>query len=356
MTKLLRMGVLSPANIAIKRFLPALDKSTDFIFAGIAVSTPDERGDYENFSTDVLEEKCHLQRQKALAVVEKYGGKIFYSYRSLLENDTIDAVYIPLPPELHYKYANHALLHGKHIFMEKPFTVSLRQTRHLLKIAAASDIAVHENYMFVFHPQVDAILQYVSTMKLGELRRVDSCFGFPLREQSDFRYRKELGGGALLDCGGYTVKSLSLLFDKCKLIYASRIPADDTLVDTFGTVTALSDNGCVLNLAYGMDNAYLCELRLWGTKGFLTADRFFTPPPDFSPAIHIRYSNNKNEEIFVPPVDTFMQSLAHFRRCIANVTERQNNYLSIKLQAERIKTIRQFHGMPEASSGEWNLK
>lgn len=335
----LRIGVIAPASIAIKRFMPALRQNKYFIFAGVAFATFEERSEYETLSFDEIALKCQAQQKRAENMVKEYGGKIFKGYHSLLKSNEVDAVYIPLPPALHYKYAKIAVQNKKHIMLEKPFTVSKEYTEELLILSKENNIALHENYMFAFHSQIDMIHQYVNSGKLGEIRKADFNFGFPLRTEGDFRYRNELGGGALLDCGGYTIKAASIFFDNYDVICAHNIKSQKYSVDMFGTATLLSSNDCIINLAYGMDNAYLCELRLWGTKGLIWTERFFTPPPDLTLKIFVRFSDNNSEEIFVPSTDTFEASLSYFASCINNLAEREKNYNKIKIQSKRMQEI-----------------
>ena len=82
--------------------------------------------------------------------------------------------------------------------MEKPFTTSLQETERLLTLAAEKRLAVHENYMFLYHSQFAAIQKMIADGSLGEIRLYRMSFGFPMRGQGDFRYNKALGGGGTL--------------------------------------------------------------------------------------------------------------------------------------------------------------
>ena len=189
-----KIGVLCPSEIALRRFLPALQQSKAFEYAGVAVAAGGEW-----FGEPALEQVA-AEQAKAQKFVDSYGGKIFAGYGELLNNPEIGAVYIPLPPALHYEWAKKALLARKHVLLEKPFCTNMQDTAELLRLAAEKHLAVHENYMFVYHSQLDWIREHMA--ELGELRLIRIDFGFPFRGAGDFRYNKELGGGALLDCGG----------------------------------------------------------------------------------------------------------------------------------------------------------
>lgn len=97
------------------------------------------------------------EREKADSFQKKFGGKIFSGYRSLLESEEIDAVYLPLPPALHCEWGIRTLEHGKHLLVEKPSTTNVRDTKRLVKTASNDGLALHENYMFQYHTQLEEI-------------------------------------------------------------------------------------------------------------------------------------------------------------------------------------------------------
>ena len=190
---MIRIGVICPSEIAFRRFLPALLLCEDVSFAGVAVA---DQTEFEGATDEVLLKEL----EKARIMQTEFGGEIFSGYHSLIENDNVDAVYLPLPPALHYQWALRALQAGKHAFVEKPCTTSLKETEALVAMAKEKQLALHENYMFTFHRQMEQVLEIVDSGQLGEVRLYRIDFGFPLRDKADFRYNKVLGGGALLDC------------------------------------------------------------------------------------------------------------------------------------------------------------
>ena len=141
----IRIGVLCPSEIAFRRFMPALETLENFEYIGLAAATEREFTGADNDEVKISE------FEKARKFVSEYGGKIFNGYESLVCSDEIDAIYIPLPPTLHFKWAKKALENGKHVLLEKPFTTDLADTKTLVELAKEKDLAVHENYMFVYH-------------------------------------------------------------------------------------------------------------------------------------------------------------------------------------------------------------
>ena len=128
--KPLRLGIIGCADIARRRFMPAVLGTK-----GIqAVAVAEE----------------YDQRKLAL-FSEEYDLETVSGYEELINRQDIDAVYVPQPPAMHYQWAKLALQAGKHVLVEKPATVSAAQSEDLISIAAEKGLALHENYMFRYH-------------------------------------------------------------------------------------------------------------------------------------------------------------------------------------------------------------
>ena len=283
-------------------------------------------------------EQVVAEQTKAQKFVDSYGGKIFAGYGELLNNPEIGAVYIPLPPALHYEWAKKALLARKHVLLEKPFCTNMQDTAELLRLAAEKHLAVHENYMFVYHSQLDWIREHMA--ELGELRLIRIDFGFPFRGAGDFRYNKELGGGALLDCGGYTLKLAGYFLGDSARITTSQLNIRPEFgVDIGGSATLTNEQGLTAQVAFGMDNSYKCSLELWGSKGTLYTNRILTAPVGYEPQVVIKIRDN--EQVYTLPADdSFGKSIAYFDKCIENKAERVKHYAAIQRQAKLVAEIR----------------
>ncbi|RPF42150.1 hypothetical protein EDD70_2893 [Hydrogenoanaerobacterium saccharovorans] len=327
----IRIGVICPSEIAFRRFMPALKKHEGFEFVGIAYANDEEWFGKKSECNDhtVIEN----EHKKASIFADTYGGRVFDSYMKLLSSDEIDAVYIPLPPALHHKWAKKALEYGKHVLLEKPFTTSLKQTDELIALARKKKLALHENYMFQYHSQLDYIKQAITDKKIGELRSVSIQFGFPFRGANDFRYNKSLGGGALLDCSGYTIKLASLLLGDSARVVTSQLNYTDGFdVDIYGSGTIVNSDGLTAQLSFGMDNSYKCDLELWGSTGTLYTNRILTAPEGFEPLMTIKKGNGEITKKLSAD-DTFAKSIVAFSACVENSKCREENYKAIKRQA-----------------------
>lgn len=329
-----RIGIICPSEIAFRRFLPALKEAGCFEYAGVAIAGKEE---FVGATDEILAK----ERAKAQTFLDNYGGKIFEGYSTLIHSDGVDAIYLPLPPGLHYKWAKESLAAGKHILCEKPCTTALATTEDLIKDADAKCLAAHENYMFAFHDQLEAVNNIVKSGEIGDVRLYRISFGFPMRAQNDFRYNKALGGGALLDCGGYTLKYASMLLGPtATLKYAQSNIINGYSVDMYGSAAMVNAEGITAQIAFGMDHNYKCELEVWGSKGTLYTNRILTAPAGLVPEVIIR-KGNEEEKRPLPADDAFKKSIIHFCKCIEDAETRKANYETLLRQARLVEQFRQ---------------
>ena len=345
---MIKIGIVCPSEIAIRRFMPALKKAGEVMeFAGIGYASPEEWfGDVSKISPEAINEQQERERSKAQTFVDAYGGKLYQGYQKLIKSAEIDSVYLPLPPALHYKWAKMALESGKHVFLEKPSTTSLVDTESLIEIASKKGLVLHENYMFVFHDQLKVLDDVLKSGEIGDVRLYRICFGFPLRAKNDFRYNKVLGGGALLDAGGYTMKYANyLLGDTAKVVTAQVNHIDGYEVEMFGSCTMVNEHGLTAQLAFGMDNDYKCEVEIWGSKGTITSNRILTAPEGYTPTYTIK-KNQEYETRNLPADDAFLKSIKRFVECFYDNDRRIENYRIIhrqQINVEDFKILSNLH-------------
>ncbi len=314
---MIRLGIIGAADIAYKRFLPALAECTHFKYVGVASTSGNN----------------------SKKMMNDYGGEVWDSYDKLITNSDVDAIYIALPPALHFEWAKKAIQKGKHVLLEKPFTISQDETVKLISYAREKGVVVCENYSFIFHEQIEIIKKYINSNKIGAIRHYDIRFGFPRRAVEDFRYSKQLGGGALLDCGGYTIKLASLLLGNgCRVIASSLHNDTKSNVNLYGNSILVNEKGQIANIAFGMDNEYICSLEVWGSEGLMTAPRIFTAPSDFSPVIIVKKSGVQ-EIIHVTPCNQFTCMIQYFGQCMKDVRQKNQNYENIIAQSKLVDEV-----------------
>lgn len=286
----LRVGVLGCADIALRRMLPAFAASPAAALVAVASRDP----------------------AKAAATAARHGCRPVHGYEALLDDDTIDAVYVPLPAALHARWVEAALTAGKHVLAEKPLTTHAPTTARLLALARSRRRVLMENVMFVHHRRHTTVRTLVAEGAIGELRAFRAAFCVPRRPATDIRLRPELGGGALWDTGVYPLRAaLHHLGTGLRTTGAVLTRPDEHAVDTAGAALLHTPDGVPVHLDFGLDHVYLNAYEIVGSHGRIHVDRAFTPPPDHTPAIRLDTPDG-TRTVPVPPDDQVANSVAAF--------------------------------------------
>ena len=187
-----RWGILSTANIATTKVIPAMQQGTYCEMTAIASRT------LENARATATQ----------LGIPRAYG-----SYEELLADPEIDAIYNPLPNHLHVPWSIKALQAGKHVLCEKPIALTAAEAQTLADTARQyPHLKVMEAFMYRFHPQWERAQQLVQTGKIGTLRTIQSFFSYYLADPHNVRSRADSGGGGMLDIGCYTISLARFIF------------------------------------------------------------------------------------------------------------------------------------------------
>ncbi|GFZ46901.1 hypothetical protein JCM24511_04121 [Saitozyma sp. JCM 24511] len=133
--------------------------------------------------------------------------KAYGSYEEVYNDPNVDAIYIGTPHTFHHANAKGALLGGKHVLCEKPFTLDLEELDELIAIAKDKKLFLMEAVWTRFHPIAYAVQDIIHSGKLGKVKRFSSEFSMDFdpdnRPYSHRMIDPALGGGSLLDMGPY---------------------------------------------------------------------------------------------------------------------------------------------------------
>jgi dTDP-3,4-didehydro-2,6-dideoxy-alpha-D-glucose 3-reductase len=315
------IGVLGCAKIAERFLIPSIvELSENFNLIGIASRT----------------------KEKAELFASKFNTKAFYGYEELINVKGLQAIYIPLPNSLHYEWVKKSLQKGLHVLVEKPLACSHGEVIELTMLAKKKNLVLIENFQFRFHSQLKYIKKLMEEGTIGELRNINSAFGFPLfDDKNNIRYKKELGGGALLDAGAYPIKISQIFMGNDISVLASNLVFDnENGVVIWGSAFLKQKKGeLVSHIAFGFDNYYQCNIELWGTKGKIYTNRIFTAGLGIEPILEVETQNGKK----VLKIDSdhhFKNILKHFYRLIVSENSSKDEYEQNINQARLVDEVR----------------
>jgi len=232
-------------------------------------------------------------------------GRYWQGYGEALQECPPCLAYVSLPNAMHAEWARAALAGGFHVIVDKPaFTADCSQAQALVDLARGESRVLAEADVWSWHPLAQRAREAADTGGLAP-RAVIATFTSPAMDPGDFRYRKELGGGALLDRGSYAASCGRFFFSEepvavsCAILGYSEAAGVDT---SFSVV--LHYPGGVLFGYFSLESEYQNRVEIIGSSVACSVDRVFTPPADYAGSICVR-SANRLSRVDVPAADSF---------------------------------------------------
>ena len=304
----LGIGVLGCADIALRRFLPAVVQSERSRLVAIA-------------SRDV---------NKASAVAHRFACAAA-DYMELLRSDQVDLIYLPLPNHLHEEWAIKALDHGKHVLCEKPLGLSTDSVNRMLEAASRNGVLLYENLMYLHHPQHGRIREILATGGIGTVTGLHSVFTFPGPASGNFRLDPQQGGGAFHDLNRYPLSAARyFLRGDIGAIIRCHASWQEEMIISMEAEARTTENER-FSFAIGFGQPYRSFYEINGTKGTLRLERAFTPPVDHECRMEFR-CNGGDETIL-------MQAHDHFRLTIDHVAELIAGGSDFSVEHERARAL-----------------
>lgn len=259
----MRFGVISTANIAQAVVIPAIRE------AGHEVVAIASRGG-----------------DRASAIASELDiDRAYESYESLFADSEVEAVYNPLPNSLHAKWTKRAADHGLPILCEKPLAVDAEQAREMVAYCDEADVTLMEAFMWRYHPRTRRAASIVD--KLGEIRRFEAAFHFPMTDPENIRLDPDLAGGSLMDVGCYPMNATRLFLGEPDRVYARTIDSMDTGVDTTVSAQLEYASGATAQISGSFDTEWVQRYRIDGSEGWLEVEDAFNPQ---SEPVQLRYA------------------------------------------------------------------
>lgn len=225
--------------------------------------------------------------------------KAYESYEALLDDSDIDAVYIPLPNQLHVPWAIKALEAGKHVLCEKPVALTSAEAMQLQKAAEQKPhLKVMEAFMYRFHPQWQYAKKMVSEGKIGKLKTIQSFFSYYNDDPHNIRNQKDAGGGGLMDIGCYCISLSRFLFDSEPEKVFGKVEFDETFgVDQIASAILGFSNGTSTFTCSTQLTPYQ-RVNILGTDAGIEIEIPFNAPPDVPTRLWLHSKSGKEEVVF----------------------------------------------------------
>lgn len=298
MSRKVRWGILSTANIGMAKVTPAIQKAANCEVVAIA-------------SRDL---------SKARAAADKLGiARAYGSYEALLADPEIDAIYNPLPNHLHVPMTLAAARAGKHVLCEKPIAITAKEAEELRQVPA--DRIVMEAFMIRFHPQWQRAREIIRSGELGEVRAINAVFSYFNANPDNVRNQADIGGGGILDIGCYPVTTGRFLFESEPQRVVSLVERDPN----FGTdrlASVMMDFGAGKRLTFTCSTQLVPHQRVqvFGTRGKLEIVIPYNAPPDERTAILVDtgapIDGSLARREILPACDQYIEQAAAFARAV----------------------------------------
>ena len=301
-----RWGILSTADIGMAKVTPAIQQAASCEVVAIASRDGDRAA----------------AAAGRLGIPRSYG-----SYEALLEDDDVDAVYVPLPNDQHAPWTIRAAAAGKHVLCEKPLAMDAAEAAEVVGACSEAGVKLVEAFMYRHHPSWVEAVRLVRDGAIGDLVAVQSWFSYFNDDPTNIRNRPEHGGGALMDIGCYSINLSRVLFEGEPETIRSLVRRDPRMgIDVLSSA--------VLGFPGGGQATFTCSIRaesdqrvhIVGSRGRIDVEIPFNIPPDRETRIHLTAGGDPpvapdTRTITFAPADQYTIQAELFARAVLDDTE-----------------------------------
>lgn len=254
----LRWGIIG-AGIIANRFADALAREDGHELVAVGSKTPEKARDF----------------------AARHACRAAADYDDLLNDTTVDVVYVATTHNFHHENARSVLEHGKHVLVEKPITVNARELRDLIECARERGLFLMEAMWARFLPSWQEVRTRVASGAIGELRHLDLTFGGIVPPHYENRLKDPaLAGGVTLDMGVYPIAYACHVVGERPSDVTSMMRPHATGVDEIACILLRFPGGCLATISTSFELFMPWRAMLHGTQGaiehpgFLPANTF----------------------------------------------------------------------------------
>ena len=290
----MRIGVLGAANIARKVVIPSILRAEGVELVAIA-SESERAREFVN--------EAGLETVRAC------------SYEELVAADDVEAVYIPLPNNLHAEWSKRCADAGKHVLCEKPAARTRDEAADEIEYCVDRGVIWMEAFMYRFHPQWRIVFDLLRDGAAGELRLVRSVFTFTVTNPANVRRQKDLGGGSLYDVGYYCVNAARWLFGAEPASVSATMHIGPEGVDEEFSGVLDFGGGRSAQFASSFTQPYRHEVEILGTEGRVRIPTAFVNRSD-PLVVEVEDREGEWRTIETPGDDEYRLEIEDFARCV----------------------------------------
>jgi len=255
---------------------------------------------------------------KAKTFSEEFGIPTAYgSYDALIRDESIDAVYIPLPHHMHHEYTIRCAEAGKHVLCEKPAALRVQEMEEMNEACKKSGVLFMEAFMYRFLPVHRRVKALVANGKIGKLQYIDFhfCVNFKSQVLGTFRGDKRVGGGALYDLGVYGINLSRFITDGEPEVIESHIHRETPESMDELTFFTLRFDDVISRITCSFTTfAYFYSIS--GDKGLIHVPTGNTGKIIENKLIYTPQGDYEEEVETFPPVNGYKAEAEYFATCI----------------------------------------
>src|SRR5450830_375235 len=300
-----RWGILGAARVN-ERLLPAIVEAGNSTLVAIASRRPGA----------------------AAETLKKYAPKLtdvttYDTLEDLLNDSSIQAVYIPMANDEHAEWALKAIAKGKHVLIEKPMALTVADIEAIAAAAQKHQVKVMEGFMYRFHPQHQRVKEIIASGVIGEVCSARASYSFLMRPARMYRLEKDTahGGGAMWDVCPYAMHTLRYCLESEPVSVSCVAKYVETGADISTSGVVDFANGTRGHFDISFESARQTEYTIVGTKGSIKCHTVWQlPGSNDVPVISWWSDDGRKAEEQYPASNHFNLEIAHFSDCILNDT------------------------------------
>ncbi len=263
---------------------------------------------------------------KAKEFGNKYSAKQCYgSYEELYKDPNIDIIYVATPNNYHYINSKEALLNGKNVICEKPFTTNPEEAKELYDLAKEKNLFIMEALWIEFLPAYKKIKELIKSGVIGDIKNIKVSYGFDTNpERKKRKFDSNLAGGALLDIGIYTLGFIDMILDEDVLDFESKYNINEYNTDDYSEIKLKYKNGIEALSIISIGQEIKKEAYIYGSFGTIYI-------PDFQQNQRFKViKDNEIEYVYPFEINGFEYQIKEVINSINKKLNESINYPSCK--------------------------